>query len=219
TGAFLDVFVQPGDGGLEDPHEMAFGPDGDLYVTSFGNGRVKRYDGTTGAFLDNFVKLSGGLQSPHAIDFRPDGMIYVASFAGGGAGHVRRFDANGDFVDEFVATGSGGLAGAISITFRPEDTLTLATPAGGSAVAWGAEPGEVVHFVLGDGVHARRVADCPFPLWVDRPVLLGSAVADGQGVATLPMVPPPGASGLTLSLQAVTLGSCRTSATAKVVLP
>lgn len=42
SGIFLDTFVAPGSGGLSNPHDLAWGPDGDLYITSFGNGSLKR---------------------------------------------------------------------------------------------------------------------------------------------------------------------------------
>ncbi len=35
TGAFLDVFVPAGSGGLDGPLNATFGPDGNLYVGSF----------------------------------------------------------------------------------------------------------------------------------------------------------------------------------------
>ena len=64
TGAFLNEFVTAGSGGLDNPGDIVFGPDGHLYVSSLaaspflGQGGVKRYDGTTGAFLDTPVRIS-----------------------------------------------------------------------------------------------------------------------------------------------------------------
>jgi Calx-beta domain len=37
---------------------IGFGPDGNLYVDSQDNGFVKRYNGTTGAFIDDFVAIA-----------------------------------------------------------------------------------------------------------------------------------------------------------------
>ena len=51
TGQFMDVFVSPGSGGLNDPRHLLIGRDGNLYVTSFNTNSVNRYDGTTGAPL------------------------------------------------------------------------------------------------------------------------------------------------------------------------
>lgn len=80
-GDFVDVFVgndpdtpQDESGGLSSAHGAAFGPDGNLYVTSFGNDRVLRYDGTTGAFIDTFLAASAGANGPIDIRFvGPDG--------------------------------------------------------------------------------------------------------------------------------------------------
>jgi DNA-binding beta-propeller fold protein YncE len=70
TGAFVQTLVAPGSGGLSGPRGLAFGPAGDLYVTSDGDDTVKRYDGATGSFLGSFVASgSGGLDGPVDLGF------------------------------------------------------------------------------------------------------------------------------------------------------
>ena len=85
-GAFMDVFLPPGTGGLRQPQAVLFGPDGngdgsqDLYVASAqlvggndkgGHGSVKRFDGVTGAFLDDVVpEGSDGLDLAVNVMFR-----------------------------------------------------------------------------------------------------------------------------------------------------
>jgi hypothetical protein len=65
TGGTVTEFVTPGDGGLFSPHGFAFTPDGDLLVTSYGfqagnpggTNSIKRFNGTTGAFVGDFTTL------------------------------------------------------------------------------------------------------------------------------------------------------------------
>lgn len=137
TGAYMDDFVATGSGGLKSPIGMVFGPSGkkgklDLYVGSFSNSNVLRFDGTTGAFLGEFVPRGrGGLDHAAGITFGPDGNLYVAS--GGfcwpneicGNNAVLRFQgpsgpAPGAFIDTFVAKGSGGLLVPNTPLFGPD---------------------------------------------------------------------------------------------------
>jgi len=73
TGAFIAVFVNiaSGDpGALSLPRDLAFGPDGNLYVASFGSGDVFRYNGSTGAFMDDFIPAdTGDLNGPTFLLF------------------------------------------------------------------------------------------------------------------------------------------------------
>lgn len=89
TGAPLGPFVwddplTPVDetGGLDEPASATFGPDGLLYVASFSMNAVLRYDGETGAYVDDFIPSgTGAINGPDAgMDFGPDGHLYIPSF-------------------------------------------------------------------------------------------------------------------------------------------
>lgn len=89
TGAPLGPFVfddpltpQDETGGLRAPTAAIFGPDGMLYVASFVDDAVLRYDGTSGAYVDDFIPSgTGAINGPDAgMDFGPDGHLYIPSF-------------------------------------------------------------------------------------------------------------------------------------------
>ena len=55
-----------------------------LFVSSASNHLVNRYDGSTGAFVSNFVPSgSGGLNVPFGLAFGSDGYLYVGSYGNG----------------------------------------------------------------------------------------------------------------------------------------
>ena len=129
TGAFIDVFVASGAGGLTqpgDPQSFVFGPDGNLYVASQATHRILRFDGTTGAFLNEFVAAgSGGLAAPSGLVFGADGNLYVGSTS---ANTILRYDGTtGAFIDVFVPAGSGGLTVPVGLTFGPDGNLYVAS--------------------------------------------------------------------------------------------
>ena len=96
TGA---LFVPAGSGGLFTTFSPLFGPDGsgdgrqDLYLPSFEpsglnkskakTATIKRFDGVTGAYVDDFVAAnSGGLDQPNYLTFTETDPVTLA-YTGG----------------------------------------------------------------------------------------------------------------------------------------
>jgi DNA-binding beta-propeller fold protein YncE len=132
TGAFLDEVVQTGQ--MNEPHAVTFGPDGNLYVgdrVAPDRGRIARFDGTTGAYLDDFVPvLSGGLAHPLTHVFGPNGRGGLDLYVSNGGGGILRYDGTtGAFVGTFVPGGSGGLNTPLGMVFGPDGNLYVAEPA------------------------------------------------------------------------------------------
>ena len=119
TGEFIDVFASGN--GLNSPGVLTFGPDGNLYVNSFGSDEVLRFDGTTGEFIDVFASGSS-LDEPTGLGFGLDGNLYVS---GRGNDGVLRFDGTtGEFIDVFAS--GEGLDNPIGLTFTstsPSESL------------------------------------------------------------------------------------------------
>jgi len=125
TGAPLGVVAAaPG------AQSLRYGPDGFLYACAEEADRVLKLDGTTGAFVANFVwddpatpeDESGGLDAPTAAVFGPDGALYVASFS---QNRVLRFDgSSGAYLGEFIAAGNSPINGPdAGMTFGPDGNL------------------------------------------------------------------------------------------------
>jgi len=134
TFALIDAFVEddpmtaPDENGpLNGPASVLFGEDGNLYVSSFNNDRVLRYDGTTGAYIDQFVTAnSGGLNGPDAgMAWGPDGHLYVPSFF---TNRVLKYDGKtGASLGVFITFGAGGLNRPRAIVFRGDGTVLVSS--------------------------------------------------------------------------------------------
>jgi outer membrane protein assembly factor BamB len=94
----------------------------DLFVIDAGHTRVLRYDGSTGAFLNELVPPgSGGLLSPQDLTVGPDGNLYISSWS---TGNIKRYDrTTGAFLGNFVKSGSGGLSHPDQVVFGPDGNL------------------------------------------------------------------------------------------------
>jgi DNA-binding beta-propeller fold protein YncE len=141
TGKFIDVFVPKNSGGLNDATDLHFHHDGLLYVSDYTTdgrppalrnpnppgrgGAIRRYNASTGVFVDNFVAPGpnggpnkDGLDGPHAFVFGPDGHLYIASSL---SEQILKYNGNtGHFISVFIDRNSGGLVSPEGIAFGPD---------------------------------------------------------------------------------------------------
>jgi sugar lactone lactonase YvrE len=197
------IFVDPGTL-VNAWGELAFGPDGNLYVSNWGGSDVLRIDAATGNSLGEFVPAGDhGLTNSHGLVFGPDRNLYVVSQ---GSNSVLRYDGlTGAFINVFVPPVH--LNGPTYLTFwdtgmqGPSGSGGGTGPAGMAGAAHG--PGLADAAVLaglagtsnppGDG-NAPGKASAPS---ADRPVqsvdtlpfsgagIIGGSLADGHYVLTI----------------------------------
>src|SRR5262249_23185744 len=127
TGAYISTFVPKGSGGLGfkgTQAGLAFGPDGNLYVTSTATNQVLEYNGSTGAFLQAFVSAgSGGLSVPRGLTFGPDGNLYVSSYdSSSGANGIMRYQGPSGASPGSPLPAPGQSGAAFTPTFAPKAT-------------------------------------------------------------------------------------------------
>jgi RHS repeat-associated protein len=115
-----------GDGGpatdarLDTPFRVAVLPDGTVYVSDSGNGRIRRIDPDTGIITtvagggtpagglgDGLPATEARLATPAGIALAPDGTLYIADFEGA---RVRRVSTDGN-IYTFAGTGTRGYSG------------------------------------------------------------------------------------------------------------
>ncbi|MBL8375870.1 NHL repeat-containing protein [Accumulibacter sp.] len=141
NGALIGTFVLPGTGGLVGPAGLTFGPDGNLYVISnhgFNPGKVLRYDGSSGAFIDVF---STGIVIGQEIVFGPDGNLYVTNGLGNS---ISRFNGATGALLGYVGLGTIGFRAPIGMAFSPTGDLYVASFPTNSIFRFGAATGVLV---------------------------------------------------------------------------
>ncbi|MCZ6834315.1 MAG: M12 family metallo-peptidase [Planctomycetota bacterium] len=142
TGAFVSIFVTLADnGGLTNPRQILFLPNGYLIVASFSTTELLAYDGDTGASLGRFNNGGSGaaltLDEPWGLRMGPDGFLYASRH---GAAALQDGDTNpddivnlhinstriykydpdtGDFIRSVVIGNDTGLDGPTGFDFMP----------------------------------------------------------------------------------------------------
>src|SRR5262249_50070038 len=114
-GSFLSAFVTAGSGGLNGPHSMQFGLDGNLYVASSGTSyqQVLRFDGASGAFIDIPIATGSGIgPAAHFSAFDRQGVLSACSPR---ANEILR-DATGPLVSHSEASPS-----TVTVDFNTTD--------------------------------------------------------------------------------------------------
>jgi len=151
NGFLIATFVPAVSGGLDGPRDVVYGPDGNLYVTSFNTDEILRYDGTNGSFIDAFVAASsGGLNGPDSLVFGPGGDLFVTSHL---TDQVLRYNgATGAFIGVFVAAGSGSLDGPRGLAFHPTDgSLYVASELNDRVVRYSGVNGDFFNVAVAPG--------------------------------------------------------------------
>lgn len=130
-----------GDGGpaseaqLKQPHSLAFGPDGDLYICDIGNHVIRKVDmetglistfagtGVPGATPDRSPVAGTPIRGPRAMDFDPLGNLWLATREGN---QVFRIDRKSNTFRHVAGTGRKGFSG----NDGPAQQATLSGPKG-----------------------------------------------------------------------------------------
>ncbi len=151
TGAALGSFALiPGTTGSTFALSMTFGPDGDLYVSTFSSLDVLRFDGITGALIGPFLN-DDTLLGPHGVTFGPNGNLFVADTI---SDNVREYDGTtGAFVGDFIPVISGQTGTLVfsPIGFGPDGGFYLGYSAANAVAYYDGDTGTLLEVYQNPG--------------------------------------------------------------------
>ena len=144
TFDFIGAFVvdEGGIGQLNRPEGLVFGPDGNLYITSFRNfvdppadpaddtDSIRIYDGHTGVFKGkiDLYALGQARASAQALLFGPNGKLFVPLTGNDASttGEIRKYDVTTKTYEVFAPISATGGSSLWYLTFGKTDPGTLA---------------------------------------------------------------------------------------------
>jgi hypothetical protein len=134
---------------VNNPVDLVFGVDRQLYIASAGNNRIIRLNVDSNT-VSTFVPAgSGGLSSPGGLTFGPDGNLYVTSR---GTNSVIKYDgATGALIGTFVATGSGGLTQPYGLVFGGPAGDLFVTSSNNTVIEYSGSTGAFVKVLVSSG--------------------------------------------------------------------
>ena len=135
TGEYLGTFASNIE--MRGPTDVAFGPDGNLYVSDGLASKVFRFDGKTGESLGVFA--TGNINDNfRGLAWGPDGNLYVGPLQG----YIDKFDgATGASLGIFPTPPAGTMH---NVTFGPDGLLYGSDYFGSSVYAYDIVTGELV---------------------------------------------------------------------------
>ena len=97
--------------GMDGPTAMVYGADGNLYVLCEFSHNVLRFNGTTGAFIDEFISAAAlggaGISDPDDMELGPDGNFYISNHISTVAAAIWKFSGTtGAFLANFATFGA-----------------------------------------------------------------------------------------------------------------
>lgn len=106
-GTFSTFATSPSPGVMNGPAAMVYGADGNLYVLNEFSHNVLRFNGTTGAFIDEFISPAtlgaAGVLDPDDMERGPDGNLYISShFPEGAPDFTAVFKFSGTSANTFL---------------------------------------------------------------------------------------------------------------------
>lgn len=170
SGNFVGTFIK-GTQSAFDAGDIAFGPDGDLYMTLADSNEVVRYS-STGAYLGIFGNgptnpTHSGIHSLLGLAFRNDGNLYVADFQGEqivvygpGGGDPISMSSVGGQLDDITFNSSGAYYYSLSSTdgiYAQSDAQFSSCPRFGSARSLAFETDGNLYFACQDSGTIDRV--------------------------------------------------------------
>ncbi|MDE0526623.1 MAG: S8 family serine peptidase [Thaumarchaeota archaeon] len=171
NGTYLDNFVSSRSNGLGKVWDVAFGPDGNLYVSDNTYRKIRQYNGTDGSPIGTSAGWAATTGYPYGLVWNDD-RLYVATTYG-----IEAFDASGSSLGYFgdasrnpSAAGAPRLSGAQDVAFCPDGKMYVAAYS----------INQILYYDADDGTYQGRIHGGPF-LDVRQPSGIACGAASGIG--------------------------------------